>query len=123
MLESSAPPSPLIDRWPSFIMIDADENGIDEVAAIDYDGNGILDTHVYDEDEDGEMDFVLVDRDENGTPDDIVKSGDSLPQVSTWEALNSSENAWFKNTDKTNLLWIKVDDKASEAIEVNIVYE
>ncbi len=68
-IEGLEPVEPTQVLQPAYVMIDTDENGIDDVAAIDYDSNSILDMYVYNENDDGILDFILVDRNENGTPD------------------------------------------------------
>ena len=68
-IEGLEPEQPFEVLQPAYVMIDTDDNGVDDVAAIDSDSNGLLDTYIYDQNEDDIMDFILVDRNENGIAD------------------------------------------------------
>lgn len=55
-------------------------------------------------------------------PLDVVKSGLSISEATTWESLKSKDEAWFYNPVGKNQLWIKVNNNVSEAIDISILY-
>ncbi len=55
-------------------------------------------------------------------PLNVVKSELSLPEAISWESLNTKEDAWFYEPSGKNQLWIKVNSKVSDAIDISVLY-
>lgn len=62
------------DNKDSFVRIDADKDGYEEMWVSDTNDNGVPDLFKIDEDMDNEPDVLLIDKNENGIPEIIVRS-------------------------------------------------
>jgi len=56
-------------------------------------------------------------------PLDVIKSGISLPETTSWEAFDNSEEAWLYESTGKKQLWVKVNSKASEDIHISALYQ